>query len=127
MMTYYDRHREERLAYQKAYDAEHPRNRKDYQKSYQIKHPGYHIASRYGLTQDEYQSLKDKQKGKCACCGEKSDRLFIDHDHKTGKVRGLICHYCNTAIGFLKDSPERCLRAAKYLKRHRARELGDIT
>jgi len=76
---------------------------------------------RYGLTEDQYRVVLDKQGGGCAICGatepgRKGDRNFcVDHDHRTGVMRGLLCHCCNQAIGHLKDSPDLCRQAATYL------------
>ena len=60
-----------------------------------------------------------EQNGRCAICGvpeyELPSRLYIDHDHETGKVRGLLCPSCNTGLGHLKDDPEVLLRACIYL------------
>ena len=55
-------------------------------------------------------------------CGKHADdnhnkRLYIDHDHETGKVRGLLCLQCNTALGLLKDNPKVLKKALKYLTR----------
>lgn len=69
----------------------------------------------YGLTEKEWAELLCKQGGKCPIC-EKSAPDHVDHDHKTGKIRGLLCGQCNVALGMLKDSPRAALRAAKYLK-----------
>lgn len=76
----------------------------------------------YGLTLKFYrQALKD-QNGKCAICdaGEESTtkrRLSVDHDHETGKFRGLLCDRCNRGLGLLKDSEEVLNRAIAYLKK----------
>ncbi len=76
----------------------------------------------YGLTEDQYRALLEKQGGGCAICGatdpgRKGDRNFcVDHDHRTGAMRGLLCHRCNQAIGHLKDSPDFCRKAANYLE-----------
>ena len=70
---------------------------------------------RYRMKIAEYERLYARQRGKCAICCEPYPELFIDHDHATGGVRGLLCRRCNIALGFLKDSPERCIRASKYL------------
>ena len=51
----------------------------------------------------------------CACCGG-SDRLVVDHCHKTGALRGVLCHACNVGIGWLGDDLEGVMRAVKYLK-----------
>jgi hypothetical protein len=75
---------------------------------------------RYGMTIDEFKSLKKKQKGKCACCGATKNTdgksLYVDHCHKTGEIRGLLCRKCNTGIGLLGDTVDRLERALKYLK-----------
>lgn len=86
-------------------------------------------ATRYKISIEEYHAMIEKQQNKCSICKQeetrkssKSDektRLCIDHDHKTGAVRDLLCHDCNTAIGKMKDLPELLLAAADYLLRHK--------
>jgi hypothetical protein len=73
---------------------------------------------RYGLLLHEYEQLLQEQKNKCAICLEKQNNWCIDHNHTTGKVRGLLCHKCNIALGFINDDPKRAQRAAKYLIRN---------
>lgn len=96
------------------------------------KHASPKIADReknyrkkYGVTVAWYDKTLAAQDGGCAICGAKyfspsqPDRsLTIDHDHKTGKVRGVLCHNCNTAIGLLGDNPGRLAQAIAYLRRH---------
>lgn len=74
----------------------------------------------YGITMDIYDALNSAQGGCCAVCGKQSDgrRLDIDHDHTTGKVRGLLCAACNRAIGLIHDSSERAWALASYLEEH---------
>ena len=55
----------------------------------------------YGLSDDEYQRLWDEQKGLCALC-KKPRTLVVDHDHTTGRVRGLLCYGCNGGLGMLE-------------------------
>jgi recombination endonuclease VII len=57
-------------------------------------------AKQLGVSDDEYARLLEAQGGGCAICGAKpkTRRLHVDHDHKTGKVRGLLCHRCNRAL-----------------------------
>lgn len=68
----------------------------------------------------EYQKLFDKQKGLCAICNtpenNKRKRLAVDHDHSTGKVRGLLCDRCNRGLGYFKDSPELLHKGINYLR-----------
>ena len=74
---------------------------------------------RYGLTVDEYDDLLTAQNGVCAICGGEpgARRHHVDHDHVTGKIRGLLCTNCNQGIGRLKDDPNVVLAAAMYLLR----------
>jgi hypothetical protein len=76
----------------------------------------------YGITEQDYQDILDKQNNKCPICFSKrnsdhrSGRLDVDHEHNTGKVRGLLCGNCNKAIGLLGDDPARARRLAEYLQ-----------
>lgn len=67
---------------------------------------------KYGLTEAAYKSMSKS----CEICGSKT-RLSIDHDHVTGKVRGILCRYHNTAIGLFKDNIEHIKAAIAYLER----------
>ena len=66
----------------------------------------------------EYDRLLDKQNGVCPICliGPKTRRLNIDHDHRTGAIRGLLTHRCNRGLQMFNDDPERLRRAADYLE-----------
>jgi hypothetical protein len=70
---------------------------------------------KYGLSPQEYYALVARQGGACAIC-RKIKPLCVDHCHLTGKVRGLLCHTCNSALGFWGDSPSLVRRALKYLE-----------
>ena len=80
------------------------------------------IKSKYGITPEEYREMLLFQNGVCAICqkpetamrnGSFKD-LAIDHNHSTGKVRGLLCSRCNMGIGYLMDNAENLRRAADY-------------
>ena len=96
-----------------------------------------HLRDSYGITPEEYQSRLDAQGGSCAICGTTSPggkwaRMHVDHDHATGRIRGLLCTNCNRGIGYLSDNPERLERAASYLRNSATkmippRESGDVT
>lgn len=79
----------------------------------------------YGITEEEYKILLKRQKGKCAICRRlqrvKRWRLAIDHNHRTGKYRGLLCNTCNTAIAFFNEDIIILQRAIEYLKEHSRR------
>ena len=73
---------------------------------------------KYGLTQHDYDQMNEEQDGLCAICHEENVNgrdLYVDHNHDTGKVRGLLCSSCNTGLGFMKDNPRRLFGAAEYL------------
>jgi hypothetical protein len=71
----------------------------------------------YGISVEEYETMLDDQGGGCYICGgSPSGRaLDIDHDHRTGKVRGLLCSNHNRALGLLGDDPDLLLAAHQYL------------
>lgn len=71
----------------------------------------------YGISLDEYERLLEKQNGVCAVCGKPPNgrRLHVDHDHRTGAVRGLLCSGCNVALGAVDDSPSILQRLINYL------------
>lgn len=73
----------------------------------------------YGIGYAEYNELFEEQAGECAICGAHQndlDRpLYIDHDHDTGDVRGLLCMKCNSALGLFQDDASNLQRAVKYL------------
>lgn len=71
----------------------------------------------YGLNDAEYVAMVEAQGGGCFVCGG-TDRLCVDHDHSTGKVRKLLCDMCNKALGMVEDSPQRLRGLAVYLETH---------
>jgi hypothetical protein len=77
-----------------------------------------HLKRKFGLTPAEYESKLAAQGGGCALCGRApapGRQLDIDHDHKTGAVRGLVCNTCNQGLGQFRDDPIRLAAAAAYL------------
>ena len=70
----------------------------------------------YGLTLDQYHARQESQDFCCAIC-DLDDRgnLYVDHDHKTKRIRGLLCNQCNTAVGLMQDNPNTLQRAAQYV------------
>ena len=87
-----------------------------------------HLRRKYGLSIEVYEFLCLVQDQKCAICGEEVEKLHVDHEHGTGRVRGLLCGKCNKAIGLLNDDPELLSAAARYLqKRQLPLGCGDST
>jgi hypothetical protein len=85
------------------------------------------LRKTYGITQNDFERMENAQNGVCAICGKPEttihalsgmvQRLSIDHSHKTGKIRGLLCSRCNTKLGLLEDI-EFVTRAKLYLATH---------
>ena len=87
------------------------------------------LKSKYGISHQMYSELLKKQDYRCAICQSKdplntfqSDKFCVDHCHKTGEVRGLLCNHCNRGIGLFNDSVENLLKAALYLQNHAKRD-----
>lgn len=75
-------------------------------------------VKRYGISVEQYDEMLQRQNGVCAICQKECQlgvSLGVDHDHKTGRVRGLLCRKCNTGIGLLGDDLESLQRAVRYL------------
>lgn len=88
----------------------------------------FKLQSMYGITVEQYDAMLAAQGGLCAICRKpevrklrgRVARLVVDHCHATGKVRSLLCHRCNTAIGWLEpDAAAWRAEAEKYLETHR--------
>lgn len=79
----------------------------------------YNLQKNYGLSEEEYNKLFNKQHGECAICGtEQKDlrhKLSVDHNHTSNKIRGLLCGKCNRGLGYFKDSKTLLNSAIKYL------------
>lgn len=97
-----------------------------------LKYPNFSMYQnkrlKYGLSEEQFESMLKEQEGKCAICGNPEfkrngkgeiNSLSVDHDHTTLKNRQLLCNLCNAAIGMLRDDPEIAQRAADYLRRHK--------
>jgi hypothetical protein len=75
----------------------------------------------YGITLEDFQSLSEEQNHSCWICNTEVSKLkrglFVDHCHTTGKVRGLLCHPCNTLLGMAKDNVDILNKAIQYLQK----------
>ena len=82
------------------------------------------LQDRYGISEAEYELMLKSQKGVCALCGKSETRkengivshLAVDHNHKTFKIRGLLCLQCNTMLGKIENFSEGVQTMVKYLK-----------
>lgn len=109
-------HREEVLAKKRAYMRKRHAEQPELNRLRQISY-------KYGLSPEEYSALVERTGPTCPLCDEEFrgrglHKRCVDHDHQTGKVRGLICSACNTAIGYFGDNPQRIESAIRYLRRY---------
>ena len=100
----------------KKYRETHKKERAKYMREYREINPqkDYSLKYLYGITQQDYERMYYEQNGKCAICG-KEKKLVVDHDHQTGRIRGLLCHRCNSHLGYINDSPDILLKTISYL------------
>jgi hypothetical protein len=118
---------EQKLEYQRKWNQENPEYQKKYAKEWRKNNPDKMRAisrrlwlAKFNLTEEQYLQLFITQDNRCAICNTHKDDLnrglHIDHDHVSGKVRGLLCMNCNTALGKLNDNIVLFERAVTYLK-----------
>jgi len=110
----------------KLWRQEHPREAK-------LRKKKYHLKER-GLTLGDFSCLLGRQKARCAICGaalsmmpHRPESCMIDHDHITGKTRGLLCLNCNIALGHVQDNPSRLRLMVAYLDKFRDVESVEAT
>lgn len=93
------------------------------------------LLSGFGISYRGYMKMYQEQNGNCAICGKEETAIYqnniirslaIDHCHTTGKIRGLLCTNCNTALGGFKDNKELLLNACKYLEKYEGKSKEDI-
>jgi hypothetical protein len=91
---------------------------------------GRHILKTYGITSEQYEALYEAQGGVCWICRRASGKvrkLAVDHDHKTGYVRGLLCRPCNSLLAHIRDDYDTAWRISSYLFDPPAfREIGKV-
>lgn len=132
----------ERIAYLKLWHAENPRDRTEYKKNYDMKNRDKHKAkqflnreaiaakralarmAKYGVPEEDRQRLMEQKT--CDCCGviaiacapRFTRALVVDHDHATGKFRGMLCVHCNCMVGYAKEDAARLRAGANYVERN---------
>ncbi len=125
---------EARAAYHKAYEAKRHGTRNVYMTDWRKRHPEYgkdrpprshesmfshRLRHRYGIAADDYDRMLAEQGGGCAMCGRtgypSGRRLSVDHDHRTGTVRALLCQGCNVKVGHYEAGEFQLVEA--YLAR----------
>ena len=116
--------KEKKREYKKEYDSrpEIKEKRREYLKEYESrpenkeKKRARHLKRHYGISVEEYERMLCEAAGRCAVCGEELLAPHVDHNHKTGKIRGLLCPQCNIGLGMFNDSAEILAKAASYLR-----------
>lgn len=99
-------------------------NNKEHIREYNSKTSEYRrnqaLKTKYGITIEDYDKLLETQSNGCAICGKTPEkngrRLYVDHDHETGIIRGLLCRDCNLILGFAHDNISTLARAINYLE-----------
>jgi hypothetical protein len=102
-------------SYAKAADERHRRDAREFRRRHPDRVKNVRLRFAYGIDLSKYQELSVSQQGVCAICKIEC-KLFVDHDHATGKIRGLLCNACNLLLGKAKDSVEVLTSAVLYLK-----------
>jgi len=126
---YREKNREKLRAYFREYGKKHKDKLREQYREWVKKNPDkvktsydkYYLKTQYKIIPEEYARILDEQGGRCASCGRTKNvfkaRFCVDHDHETGKIRGLLCHNCNIGIGNLGDTIEGVRKALAYLER----------
>lgn len=85
------------------------------------------LRRKFGLTRKQYDAMLAKQAGCCALCFEVLEKPFVDHNHKTGVVREILCSRCNAAIGMAREDIPLLHRIIKYLEKHNTETDGTLS
>lgn len=122
--AWYQRNREHAIAKAKRWQQENPERHNATQRAYRAANPDRlregHLRRKFGITIEDYAAMLEAQGGGCAICGRpepEGGSLHVDHDHVTGRVRGLLCFRCNGALGNLDEDVDRLADAMAYLDR----------
>lgn len=143
---YYEKNREKVLARKRAWEKENAEKQRERRRAQYLKDRDKRLAAskrwkienldrvqlyrldanlkRYGITFADKEAMLTAQGNQCACCGSSDPRgkngWHVDHCHSTGKVRGLLCLYCNVALGKVQDSVDHLKKLIQYLEKHSA-------
>ena len=115
-----EQYKSEHVEETKKYLIETAEIRKEYREAHKKEAKSRNLKKNYNITLEQYDELYNKQEGKCAICGthqeELKSTLHIDHNHKTKKIRGLLCFKCNSLLGCANDNIIKLESAIIYLK-----------
>ena len=132
---YYENNRNKKKEYDKEYRKNNKQKRKKNDKKYYLKNKhrikewvlknrdkikDFSLKKRFNITLEQYNEMFTKQNGRCKICSKHQSEiarsLSVDHDHITGKVRGLLCSNCNCVLGLVKDSVDILEKSKLYLQ-----------
>jgi len=124
----YHKHKDKRFEWGKNYRVKHKTKLSKYMKEYNQKYPNrqknYDLIRYYGINLECYNKMFEEQSGCCAICGRHqstiTQSLGVDHNHKTGQIRELLCRNCNVALGCVNDDIEWLGSLIEYVKKHKA-------
>ena len=124
---YYQEHREQASKYYQKYrkNPKKIQRHNEYNKKYHLEHKDKYREYKYGLSPDNYKELLKKQKTQCIICRQSFTEInvpCVDHDHNTGKIRGLLCRECNKLLGIAKDNSAILNNAVHYLENKKEKE-----
>lgn len=120
-------HKEQEIKHNKIYYQTNSEKEKELSMEYYLSHKekmdksnrNRFLKRKYGIDSDEYRKILESQDYKCAICGKQLNELkrglYIDHDHKIGKIRGLLCYRCNFILGHAEDKIEILQCSIRYL------------
>lgn len=120
------KHEEKRKIYRKEYEMTNKEKIRERSKKWKLKNKekirDQNLRRMYGITSEDYNNLLKSQDNSCKICliptEDLNRKLVVDHCHKTGKIRGLLCMNCNKSLGLLKDSTNTVENMLNYLKIH---------
>jgi Recombination endonuclease VII len=95
--------------------------RREYIRLYPERARNADLKYQYGITIEQYHAMFVRQGGRCAICGTAESKLVVDHNHRTGRVRELLCHLCNAMIGCAREDIAILTSAVAYLQREQQR------
>lgn len=114
--------RQKRASSRKLYRAD-PQKHLAYNRLFFERHPERRVEierkCKYGVTPEEFNAKLIAQDGRCEICNDPLMDAHLDHDHKTKKIRDILCSFCNRGIGMFKEDPTRLVNALQYLRKHK--------
>jgi hypothetical protein len=117
-----DKRREQKIRHYHKHKERIDQKAKDWYNNNKDRYYANSLKRKYGISLEEYNSLREQQGHRCAICSEHEDqigkKMFVDHNHATGEIRQLLCTRCNVGIGMFKDSAHLLNLAASYLTKH---------